>query len=246
MPNLLSKKIALFSIGLLLLLSSTGFIYKPLIASKSSSCNTFKKEVTLPSLYQILNLNTAGLSKQAYDFAILGLDKLNEAGKIKNDKIISIIDFSLPSSAKRLFVIDIEHGILLFNTYVAHGRNSGAGMANEFSNSPESFKSSLGFYVTSETYMGKHGYALRLEGEEKGINDNALSRGIVMHSAAYVSENTIHSLGYLGRSQGCPAVPEECYQAIIGKIKNGTCLFMYSPVKEYASNSILIKENNKL
>ncbi len=204
--------------------------------------NPVQIDTIKPSLYQTLHLDAVGLSQQAYKYAMAGFNKLKDAGKIKNSSIVSIVDFSLPSTVKRLFVIDLENGKLLFNTYVAHGKNSGAGMATSFSNSPESFKSSLGFYVTADTYNGKHGYALRLEGEEKGINDNAYSRGIVMHSADYVSESTIHSLGYLGRSQGCPAVPADCYQAIISKIKNGTCLFMYSPVKFYASSSELIKD----
>lgn len=213
-------------------------VIKPTENIKPEQCDSVK-----PTLYQTLNLQAIGLSQQAYKYAMSGFKKLNDAGRIKNSSIVSIVDFSLPSTVKRLFVIDVENGKLLFNTYVAHGKNSGTGMATSFSNLPESFKSSLGFYVTADTYNGKHGYALRLEGEEKGINDNAYSRGIVMHSADYVSENTIHSLGYLGRSQGCPAVPAECYQAIISTIKNGTCLFMYSPVKFYAASSKLVKDS---
>src|SRR6185295_6645916 len=101
--------------------------------------------------------------------------------KLTNDTIISIVDFSLSSCKKRLFVIDIKNYKVLYNTYVAHGRNSGDEYAKEFSNDPESFKSSLGFYVTKDTYRDEHGFSLHLEGEEKGINDNAYSRSIVMH-----------------------------------------------------------------
>ena len=194
------------------------------------------------TLYDSLNLQKLGLTKKAYLYAIQGCAKLKNRGEVKNGDIISIIDFSLPSSTKRLFIIDLKKGEMLFHTYVAHGRNSGKAMASDFSNQPESFKSSLGFYVTSETYSGKHGYALRLKGEEKGINDNAFNRGIVMHSAEYVSESTIKSLGFLGRSQGCPAVPAQLHEAIIKKIKNGTCLFMYSPVKYYSQASNFLKE----
>ncbi|MBC7651756.1 MAG: murein L,D-transpeptidase catalytic domain family protein, partial [Deinococcales bacterium] len=97
--------------------------------------------------------------------------------------------------------------------------------------------------LTSETYIGKHGLSMRLEGEEKGINDNAISRGIVMHSAEYVNEALIRSQGYIGRSQGCPAVPPQLHKAIINKIKNGSCLFMYSPAKYYLSNSTFVAEN---
>lgn len=194
-------------------------------------------------LYDSLQLNLKGLSKEAYNYALLGYNKLLQSGKLKNDETLTIIDFSLPSTAKRLFVIDMKLGSVLFNSLVSHGRNSGKDMASEFSNSTNSFKSSLGFYVTSDTYMGKHGLSMRLEGEEKGINDNALTRGIVMHSAEYVNEALIRSQGYIGRSQGCPAVPPQLHKAIIEKIKNGSCLFMYSPAKYYLSKSTFVADN---
>ena len=194
-------------------------------------------------LYDNLQLQMKGLSKEAYSYALLGYNKLMQSGKLKNNETLTIIDFSLPSTAKRLFVIDMKLGTVLFNTLVSHGRNSGKEMANDFSNSNNSFKSSLGFYLTSDTYMGKHGLSMRLEGEEKGINDNAINRGIVMHSADYVNEALIQSQGYIGRSQGCPAVPPALHKAIINKIKNGSCLFMYSPAKYYLSNSTFVAEN---
>lgn len=194
-------------------------------------------------LYDSLQLQMKGLSKEAYNYALMGYNKLMQSGKLKNDETLTIIDFSLPSTAKRLFVIDMKLGTILFNTLVSHGRNSGKEMANDFSNNNNSFKSSLGFYLTSDTYMGKHGLSMRLEGEEKGINDNAINRGIVMHSADYVNEALIQSQGYIGRSQGCPAVPPALHKAIINKIKNGSCLFMYSPAKYYLSNSTFVAEN---
>jgi len=195
-----------------------------------------------PSVYDSLKLNLLGLSKQAFDYGIKGMNFLRTGGKLANDTIVSIIDFSLSSSKKRLFVIDIKNYKVLYNTYVAHGRNSGTEYAKEFSNNPESFKSSLGFYVTGDTYSGNHGYSLRLEGEESGINDNALSRGVVMHSAWYVNENIAKSQGYIGRSQGCPAIPENLHKPIIEKIKNGSCLFLYSPDKNYLNNSKILKQ----
>jgi len=194
-------------------------------------------------LYDSLHLSTSGLSKEAFSYGIKGYIYLLSLGKIKNDGTISIIDFSLPSYVKRLFVIDVKKGKILFNTYVSHGRNSGKEMANDFSNEPESLKSSLGFYVTSETYNGKHGYSLRLEGEEPGINDNAFGRGIVMHSAPYVNEDLIHKQGYIGRSEGCPAVPQKFYKPIIEKIKNGSCLFMYSPDNDYMRDSPILNNS---
>jgi hypothetical protein len=194
------------------------------------------------SLFDSLNLGGLGLSKEAYNYAIAGYKYLRSEGKLKNENILSIVDFSLASSKKRLFIIDMKNKTVLFNTYVSHGRNSGRDIANQFSNQPESNKSSLGFYVTGDTYMGKHGFSMRLLGEEKGINDNANSRAIVMHSAAYVSEAAIKMQGFIGRSLGCPALPEALTKPIIEKIKNGSCLFLYSPDKSYASHSSILRK----
>jgi hypothetical protein len=193
-------------------------------------------------MYDSLRLNFMGLSQQAFQYAIQGVTYLSKAGKIANDNIVSIVDFSLPSSKKRLFIIDLDQQKVVFNTYVAHGMNSGKEYAEQFSNRPESNQSSLGFYETMDTYNGKNGYSLHLQGLEKGINDNADNRAIVMHGADYVSEGTIQSLGYLGRSWGCPAVPEKLHKPIINTIKNGTCLFIYSPNKNYFIHSKILKD----
>jgi hypothetical protein len=178
------------------------------------------------SLYDSLNLVSLGLSKDAFDLALTGYNSL--LGKLQNENIITIIDFSMPSSKKRLFIIDIVNGNLLFNTFVSHGKNSGTSFATKFSNKFNSLESSVGFYITGSTYTGKHGYSLRLNGKEKGINDNAFDRGIVVHSAPYVSEKTIQQMGYLGRSQGCAVIPEYLKLPIINTIKDGTCLFIYT------------------
>jgi len=191
-------------------------------------------------LYDSLQLGVAGLSKEAFNSAVTGYTYLLAQGKIKNEGVLSIVDFTRPSSMKRLFVIDLKKATVLFNTYVSHGRNSGSEMASTFSNDANSFKSSLGFYITGDTYKGKHGYSLKLEGEEEGINDNAFNRGIVMHCAQYVTEGFIKMKGYIGRSQGCPAVPPNMYKPIIEKIKDGSCLFMYSPDKYYMSHSAIL------
>lgn len=197
-------------------------------------------------LYQNTHLNELGLTPSAYQLAMAGYQNLLSAGKIKNEDILTIIDFSLPSTAKRLFVIDIKLGTVLFNTYVSHGRNSGIQSATSFSNNPESLKSSLGFYTTAATYSGKHGYSLKLEGQEKGFNDNAFSRGIVMHSAAYVNESLINSQGFIGRSLGCPALPESLHKAIIEVIKDGSCLFIYAPDKTYLTHSAMVHYNGSV
>jgi hypothetical protein len=192
------------------------------------------------SIYNNLNLAGLGLSKEAFDCGMKGLQYLHSNGKVNNDNIISIVDFSLPSSKKRLFVIDLKNNKVLFHTYVSHGRNSGREVAQEFSNAPESFKSSLGFYVTGGTYNGKHGYSMQLNGEEAGFNDNALSRAIVMHSADYVGESIAKMQGYIGRSLGCPALSPDMYKPVIEKIKGGSCLFLYSPNKYYLTHSKII------
>ena len=203
--------------------------------------NTASKEIPV-ALYEELQLNSLGLSKAAFSYAIQGYENLRDHGKLNNDEILTIVDFSLPSSAKRLFVLDLKNIKVLYNTYVAHGRNSGKEYARQFSNKPESYKSSLGFYITQGTYNGQHGFSLRLEGEEEGINDNAFSRAIVMHSADYVNKSLIKTQGYIGRSLGCPALPKKVYKPIIQKIKNGSCLFMYSPDSDYVSQSKLLQQ----
>jgi hypothetical protein len=199
-----------------------------------------KEEDAYTMLYDELQLDTLSLSRKAFNFAIRGFAKLRAMGQIQNDNVISIIDFSLPSNKKRLFVIDMISGKLLFNTFVSHGRGSGKAMATRFSNRPGSYMSSLGFYVTGGTYFGEHGYSLRLQGIEKGINDKALARGIVMHSAAYVDEDYIQQKGYSGRSEGCPAIPEEFQQPVIETIKDGSCLLIYSPNKFYTTHSRIV------
>ncbi len=202
--------------------------------NEASSTNSVLK------VYDSLKLNLCGLSHDAFNYAVKGYEYLKAKGKIANDNVISIVDFTRPSSQKRLFVLDLKNYKILFNTYVAHGQGSGAAMATQFSNTPESYQSSLGFYTTSDTYMGKNGYSMHLEGMEKGINDKAEERAIVMHGAPYVSEDFIHLKGFLGRSWGCPAVPEQLNRPIIEKIKNGSCLFIYSENGRYLHASGII------
>lgn len=206
----------------------------------NSKHNLVKHDDLFSYLYDSLRLNLMGLSRHAFEYAMQGFDYLADKGKLANDKIISIIDFSLPSSKKRLFVIDLEKAKVVFNTYVAHGANSGQAAATRFSNIPQSNMSSLGFYETRGTYNGSNGYSLKLEGLERGFNDNANRRAIVIHGAAYVNAELARSQGFIGRSWGCPALPENLNKPIIDKIKNGTCLFIYSPDRYYLSHSTLL------
>ncbi len=214
---------------------------KPAVPTTNTDSAVHASTTINTTLYDSLDLSTLGLSKEAFNLALTGYQSLVETGKVQKDNILTIIDFSMPSSKKRLFVIDLISGDLLFNTFVSHGRNSGSVLATQFSNAFNSFKSSLGFYTTGATYNGKHGFSLRLEGQEKGINDNAFNRGIVIHSADYVNERLAQESGRIGRSQGCPAIPEALKKPIIETIRNGSCLFVYSPDKYYTAHSRLLK-----
>lgn len=234
--------IAILSIPFAFAKSATGS--KLFLHPNSDSSGNPAAEVTpapvpmMKSVYDSLHLNLRGLSHQAFEFAKQGLDKLIAEGKLLNNSIISIIDFSLPSNQKRLFIIDLKNYKILFNTLVAHGRNTGREWATDFSNDNRSYKSSPGFYVTRETYEGNNGYSLKLQGLERGINDNAYERGIVIHGARYVNDDIASAQGFVGRSHGCPAVPVETSKPIINTIKNGTCLFIYHP--SYVDRSVIL------
>ncbi len=189
------------------------------------------------SLYDSLGLARQGLSQTAFKYAWFGFQKM----KLQNP-VMAIADFSQSSCKKRLYVIDVLRKKLLLNTYVAHGRNSGQEYAKSFSNKESSFQSSLGFYRTLGTYQGKHGLSLKLEGVEKGINDRAMQRAIVMHGADYVSEDFIKNTGRLGRSLGCPAVSIADSKKLINMLYNGAGLFIYSMDQKYFKQSGLIAE----
>jgi hypothetical protein len=189
-------------------------------------------------LYQKLDLEQRGLSKKAFDLAVRGFEKLLAQGKLMNSAVLSIVDFSLPSSHKRLFVINVKSQELIFYDYVAHGKNSGAAIAKSFSNKINSLKSSLGFFVTKNTYNGKNGLSLALDGKEKGINDHALARAVVIHGAPYVNENFATQKNGIGRSWGCPAVPEKINASLIETIKDGSCFFIYAPIYKKESASL--------
>lgn len=174
---------------------------------------------------------------QVLDLALEGYRLVLEDSLVAPGALLAVIDYSLPSTEPRLFVIDPSDGTVLRSSLVAHGRESGQNMAERFSNEPGSKMSSLGFFVTEETYQGQHGYTMRLRGLEEGINDLAKDRLIVIHGAWYVSEDFIARHGRLGRSWGCPALPLESTKAIIDLIKDGTCLFVYGTDPAYLENS---------
>lgn len=192
-------------------------------------------EVTNTSLSEKFNINS-----KAFVLAIKGYEKLKQLGKIANQRYLTIADMSLASSKPRLYIIDLVKQELLIQTFVAHGRNSGLLFAKQFSNSIGSFQSSLGFYITGNPYKGKHGKSLILKGMEAGINDKAEQRAIVLHGADYANKGFVNLQGYLGRSLGCPAVPNNQVEEIIKAIEGASCLFVYAPDKKYLQSSSLI------
>lgn len=153
--------------------------------------------------------------------------------------ILTIIDYSKPSSERRMYIIDLVNRKLLYQTLVAHGKNSGEKECTRFSNRPQSLQSSPGFYLTAEAYSGRQGYSLRLDGEEPGINDMARARAIVIHGADYVCQEYVEEYGYIGRSFGCPALPLNVNRKIIDLIKGGTCLYIHTNDKNYASRTVI-------
>lgn len=186
-----------------------------------------------------LGLDKKGLSAKALEYALKGYNALVAKGLLDKN-ILSICDFSQSSRKKRLYIIDMLNKKLVVNTYVAHGKNSGSEFARSFSNKPESLKSSLGFYVTKSTYQGGHGLSLKIEGLEKGYNDKADFRNIVVHGSEYVGPDFLKFNACCGRSFGCPAIPSAETPLVIKTIKNGSCLFIYHPDKDYLRHSKLI------
>ncbi|WP_367771998.1 murein L,D-transpeptidase catalytic domain family protein [Flavobacterium sp. WC2421] len=206
-------------------------------AVKSIKTNS---ETSEELVYNNLNSNHFSLPKlESFAEALKGFYLLKEKGLVSKN-ILTLIDFSLSSNSKRLWVIDLTTNTILYNSLVAHGRNTGDEFATSFSNSAESYKSSLGFYATGEIYNGKHGKSLKLDGLEKGINSNARERAVVIHGAQYVSNSFIQNNKRLGRSLGCPAIPLELTNEIIQTIKDKSCLFVYYPSKAYKIASKLV------
>jgi len=191
-------------------------------------------------IYSEMQLGDSGLNEKALEYALVGYHRLLKRHALKKTDVISVCDFSQPSSSKRMYVLDLQNKRLLYRTYVAHGMASGREYANSFSNIPDSYKSSLGFYITRNTYVGSNGLSLRIEGVEKGFNDKASARSIVIHGANYVSERILHKYGLMGTTFGCPAVPEDMASQIIPVLKNGTCFFIYYPSKRYLSASKML------
>ena len=191
------------------------------------------------------NLKCSGLSFDAFETAYTGFRNVLAGDSSINDSLLTLIDFSLPSSDERLYVIDLKNYRILTKTYVAHGMGSGMLYAREFSNRQGSHMSSLGFYLTEQIYSGSHGISLKLTGLENGINDNAMNRAIVMHGAHYAEPEYIERYGRLGRSFGCPALPYSKIREVISLIARQSCLFIYSPDKKYLASSEILNSGQQ-
>jgi len=213
---------------------------------KLSPKKNFSSQNPAEEIYKELQFTDETLNFEVFEKAFLGFQNLKNSGKLESTaKLLSVCDFSLSSNRKRLWVIDLGEKKVLFNTLVAHGKGTGEEFATSFSNTEDSHQSSMGFYVTEQTYNGDNGYSMRLFGMDKGYNDAALERCIVMHGAKYVSEDFIKSEKRLGRSWGCPAVPSNLAKPIIDTIKNRTCLFIYFPDQNYLASSQWLKNSEK-
>jgi hypothetical protein len=232
---------------------------KPVDSQKSTSAPIFKSSNLLEAqgdsslsqfenqsndLYNQFSFNKWNkLRFEVFLKAYKGYLVMREEGMIANSRYLTVMDFELSANIRRMWVLDLVKHKIVVHELVSHGRNSGEEYATSFSNQHESFKSSLGFYVTGMNYMGKNDYSLRLHGVEEGFNDNAFDRGIVMHGAEYVCNKYICNNKRLGRSQGCPAVPQKINKWLINTIQNGSCLFIYYPDKHYLKSSEIINAN---
>lgn len=204
------------------------------LQAASSAKDLFEKYVD--DLYQAAELQQTGLDEVVFKKAVTGFINLKMANRLpQNSSIITVVDLNKPSREKRMWIVDLVAKHLLLNTWVAHGQGSGDDVANSFSNINDSHQSSLGFYLTDDVYMGKHGRSLHLDGLDEGFNDDARAREIVVHGAPYVSERTINEKGKIGRSWGCPAVSPKVSNEVIDDIKGRTVFFINGNDDNYNS-----------
>jgi hypothetical protein len=219
-------------------LKSTSLERLPAPIAEITSKTSF--EIKVANLYKAFSHNNSSIpTMPVFEKAIKGYEQLNEEGKV-GKQVLTIIDFGLSSTKKRMWVMDMETKEVLFNTYVSHGKNTGGEFATNFSNTVNSLQSSLGFYVTAETYYGKNGLSLFIDGMEKGFNSNARKRYVVIHGADYAEPSFIKRIGRLGRSYGCPAVPNTIAKDVIATIKEESVLYIHKNNKNYLNNSPML------
>ena len=235
------------AIGLILvILSGTSYIFgqgsEDNCVQKDSICfDTFAQD-----LYSQIEFCEDTLDQNVFNYALRGYLKIKEKGQLNKDSILVVIDYSLSSKKKRLWIINLKARKVEFNEYVAHGKNSGGEYARYFSNTYRSRKSSLGFMVTGEIYNGKHKLSLKLNGLEYGFNTNVFGRGVVIHGASYVNARYAEDDQSMGRSFGCPAVCKSVNEPIVRYIEGGTCVFAYYPNSHYLKKSKYISQTEKI
>lgn len=205
--------------------------------SKERQLALKKAELNIKDLYNELNAAQYDLSFTAFRYAYIGYQTMKKQHRLNNKELFSIIDFTKDCNSKRFYTIDLEKMKIVYYTYVAHGKKSGERMATSFSDAVESNKSSIGFYITGNTYNGGNGYSLMLHGDEKGYNSNLAKRSVVVHAADYANEDYIARNGRMGRSLGCPALPENIYKQVIETIKEKTMIFAYYNDAKYLKTS---------
>lgn len=207
-----------------------------LTSNMTSSTPSFAKPgPDINAQFQHLSNKAPRLNKNVLKLALTAYKNANKRGAVKKP-VLTVIDYSLPSNKQRMWVFDVRNEKLLYNTYVAHGKNSGV-VANHFSNRESSKQSSLGTYITKDTYIGHKGYSLNLQGLDRGFNDNAYNRRVVIHGAWYVEPDFIKRAGRAGLSWGCPAIAQTLAKPVINTIKNGSVVFAYYPDKNFLSHS---------
>ncbi|MCC8188401.1 MAG: murein L,D-transpeptidase catalytic domain family protein [Bacteroides sp.] len=197
-----------------------------------------EEPISAEQLYEDIGLAEV-VNYQAFEEAVAGFEQIED----KKKDVLTIIDFSLPSDEERLYVIDLEQKELLYKTHVLHGRNSGVKYATSFSNQVNSYKSSQGFFLTNETYHGKYGYSLRIDGLESGINDKVRERAVVFHSSKYADPARIKTAGRLGRSLGCPALPPQMSKPVIDAIRDGSVVYVFAENEDYREKSDFFNES---
>jgi L,D-transpeptidase catalytic domain len=225
----------------ILLVISTSFSNKNGVEETPEKEPTFSFNQYAVQLYECVN--DAEININAFNIALKGYYKLLSENEICNKKYLTIVDMSKSSNADRFYVVDMEKQQLVYKSLVAHGRNTGEEFASSFSNEQSSYQTSLGFYITAETYDGKRGFSMKLDGLEYS-NNNARDRGVIIHGADYVSEKFITENGRLGRSLGCPSLPMDSFTEVVEMLKEGSCVFVYYPQKYYLSKSKLVNSNS--
>jgi hypothetical protein len=202
-----------------------------------SATSAVRSKVAANRVMDVAGVADAGISREVLDLAINAVSCAVNSGDIERPRTLTVIDYSLPSVEPRLWVFDVATGTLLFKELVAHGRNTGENMATQFSDTPESHQSSIGLFVTGDTYVGSNGYSLRLDGLEPGFNSRARERAIVMHGAPYVNTSLASSQGRIGRSWGCPALREAVARNVIDTVRGGGVIFSYYPDAQWLRTS---------